>query len=204
MSKNIVVLIPALNPNEDFIDYSKKLLKSGNVSLIVVDDGSREELKYIFKEIGKLKNTTVLTHAVNLGKGRALKNGFNYYINNFNKKDYPGIITADSDGQHKECRDGKLRKHCMDHGPAFAGPFFIPSHEEEEGGKSNEEDDEHVPGCGNGILPCGLRRKHRRHYAAGRQHGGCRHKGGGNGQDRRHRPADWRLCELRHLRQAGR
>lgn len=101
MSKNIVVLIPSLNPNEDFIEYSKQLLKKGNVHLIVVDDGSREELKYIFKEIGKLKNTTVLTHAINLGKGRALKNGFNYYINNFDKKEYPGIITADSDGQHK-------------------------------------------------------------------------------------------------------
>ena len=101
MSKNIVVLIPSLNPNEDFIDYAKELTKKENVSLIVIDDGSREELKYIFKEIGKCKNTTVLTHAVNLGKGRALKTGFNYYINHFDKKNYPGIITADSDGQHK-------------------------------------------------------------------------------------------------------
>lgn len=101
MKNKNIVLIPSLNPNEDFIEYSKKLVKNNNVHLIVVDDGSRDELKYIFEEIGKLKNTTVLTHAVNLGKGRALKTGFNYYINNFNKKDYPGIVTADSDGQHK-------------------------------------------------------------------------------------------------------
>ena len=55
-----------------------KIISKKNIHLIIVDDGSREELKYIFKEIGKLKNTTILTHAVNLGKGRALKNGFNY------------------------------------------------------------------------------------------------------------------------------
>jgi len=97
----IVVLIPALNPNEEFYDYSKKLTENENVHLIVIDDGSKEELKYIFKKIEKLKNTTVLTHGINLGKGRGLKTGFNYYITHFDKKEYPGIVTADSDGQHK-------------------------------------------------------------------------------------------------------
>ena len=101
MTKNRVILIPSLNPNEDFINYAKELTKNENVYLIVVDDGSKEKLKYIFNEIGKLKNTTILTNAVNQGKGRSLKTGFNYYINNFDKKDYPGIVTADSDGQHK-------------------------------------------------------------------------------------------------------
>ena len=97
----IVVLIPSLNPGKEFIDYAKELTKNNNVNLIVIDDGSREEFKYIFEEIGKCNKTVVLTHAVNLGKGRGLKTGFNYYINNFDKKKYPGIITADSDGQHK-------------------------------------------------------------------------------------------------------
>lgn len=96
-----VVLIPSLNPNNDFYKYSKKLISKKNIFLIVVDDGSREEFKPIFEKIEKLKNTIVLRHAVNLGKGRALKTGFNYYINNFNKDEYPCIITADSDGQHK-------------------------------------------------------------------------------------------------------
>ena len=60
MSKNIVVLIPSLNPNEDFIDYAKKLTKNEDVHLIVIDDGSRDELKYIFEKIGKCKNTEYL------------------------------------------------------------------------------------------------------------------------------------------------
>ena len=101
MKSEIVVLIPSLNPNKEFIDYAKELTKDKLVHLIVINDGSRDELNYIYDEIAKCKNTVVLKHAVNLGKGRGLKTGFNYYINNFDKKKYPGIITADSDGQHK-------------------------------------------------------------------------------------------------------
>lgn len=41
----------------------------------------------------------ILVHAVNLGKGRALKDAFNYYLNYFSTE-YRGVITADSDGQH--------------------------------------------------------------------------------------------------------
>ncbi len=97
----IVVLIPALNPAENFIEYCENLTKNKNVELIVVDDGSKKELKYIFNKISKLTNTTLLTNAVNLGKGRALKNGFNYYLNKYPKENFGGgIITADSDGQH--------------------------------------------------------------------------------------------------------
>ncbi|MBQ3307451.1 MAG: glycosyltransferase [Bacilli bacterium] len=101
MKKNIVVLIPALNPKEDFYNYTKKLSNNNDIQLIIIDDGSKEELKYIFKKIQKLPHTVVLTHPTNQGKGRAIKTGLEYYINHFNKDDYPGIITADSDGQHK-------------------------------------------------------------------------------------------------------
>lgn len=99
--KKIVILIPALNPTEDFIEYIDKLSDSHeNIDIVVVDDGSREKCKNVFEKIAKLKNTIVLTHAINLGKGRALKTGFNYYINNYSKENSIGIITADSDGQH--------------------------------------------------------------------------------------------------------
>lgn len=101
MKKRTVVLIPSLNPDENLITYVKKLVGSNDlIDVIVVNDGSRSELKYIFDEIEKIKRCVVLTHAVNLGKGRALKNGFNYFINEYSTKDVNGIITADSDGQH--------------------------------------------------------------------------------------------------------
>ena len=99
MKDKIVVLIPALNPGDEFIKYSKELTDN-NVHLIVIDDGSSKEYKYIFDEIKKCKNTTVLTHTTNKGKGRGLKTGFDYYLNNFNSNETAGIITADSDGQH--------------------------------------------------------------------------------------------------------
>jgi len=101
MEKRIVVLIPSLNPNEYLIKYIENLIKSNNnIDIVIIDDGSKDELKYIFKKLDKIKRCTVLTHAVNLGKGRALKTGFNYFINNYKKNDVIGLITADSDGQH--------------------------------------------------------------------------------------------------------
>ena len=86
MKSEIVVLIPSLNPNKEFIDYAKELTKDKLVHLIVINDGSRDELNYIYDEIAKCKNTVVLKHAVNLGKGRGLKTGFNYYINNLSMR----------------------------------------------------------------------------------------------------------------------
>ena len=41
----------------------------------------------------------VLCHCVNQGKGRALKDAFNYYLQTFS--DAVGVITVDSDGQHQ-------------------------------------------------------------------------------------------------------
>lgn len=101
MKKKTVVLIPALNPNKDLIKYVKTIINSANnIDVIVVNDGSRTDLNDIFNEIEKIKRCVVLKHAVNLGKGRALKNGFNYFINNYSNEEVNGIITADSDGQH--------------------------------------------------------------------------------------------------------
>ena len=101
MKRKTVVLIPSLNPDKELINYVKKLVDSNSlIEVIVVNDGSRSELKEIFDEIEKIKRCVVLTHAINLGKGRALKNGFNYFINNYSFKEANGIITADSDGQH--------------------------------------------------------------------------------------------------------
>ena len=100
MKDKIVVLIPSLNPLEEFYDYVKSLISiSSNIELIIVNDGSNKEKEYIFNKISKLNNVTLLTHKENLGKGEALKTGFKYYLKN-KKNLSKGIITADSDGQH--------------------------------------------------------------------------------------------------------
>ncbi|MBS4179530.1 glycosyltransferase family 2 protein [Lederbergia citrea] len=92
------VIIPALNPNESLIEYVKTLLSEGVGHIIVVNDGSLEDLKYIFTELSMIESCTVLAHKENSGKGRALKTGFKHYLNQ--KNAITGVITADADGQH--------------------------------------------------------------------------------------------------------
>ena len=78
---NQVLTILTLEPNTTFIkvvcNYKKHFGK-----IIVVDDGSGEEYRDIFKEIRDM-GIVVLTHALNYGKGRALKTAFNYVLNNY-------------------------------------------------------------------------------------------------------------------------
>lgn len=95
---NVIPLIPSLNPDEKMIKYIKELIEIGFKKIIIVNDGSSKKYDHYFDEIDKLDECVILKHAVNQGKGRALKTGFNYYLNNFS--DYDGVVTADSDGQH--------------------------------------------------------------------------------------------------------
>ncbi|EJG09045.1 dolichol-phosphate mannosyltransferase, partial [Fusobacterium vincentii ATCC 51190] len=101
--KKILILIPALNPPIQLIDYVKLLLDNGLKDILLVDDGSKEEFKEIFDTIEKFPNANikVFKHAKNLGKGRALKNAFNYFLTLPNLAEYSGVVTADSDGQHR-------------------------------------------------------------------------------------------------------
>ncbi len=93
---DVCVLIPTYNPTDRFVKLVNEL-NDNNFKIIVVDDGSRLDTKKYF-EIIKDK-VILLTHMTNMGKGRALKTGFSYYLKNF-KKTSSGIITVDSDGQH--------------------------------------------------------------------------------------------------------
>ena len=93
---DLALIIPTLEPNTTFIKVVCNYKKYFN-KIIVVDDGSGEEYREIFKEISDM-GVVVLTHALNYGKGRALKTAFNYILNNY--KDIVGVITVDSDGQH--------------------------------------------------------------------------------------------------------
>jgi glycosyltransferase involved in cell wall biosynthesis len=94
----IALLIPAYQPNSALIDLVKTLCGSEWEAIVVVDDGSGPEYASLFKKIAELPKVTVIPHAVNLGKGSALKTGINAIL-----CAYPGlagIVTADADGQH--------------------------------------------------------------------------------------------------------
>ena len=93
---DIILIIPTLEPNENFIEIVDRYKKSFN-NIIVVNDGSPRLYDETFNKI-KDKGVVILTHALNFGKGRALKTAFNYVLNNY--KSAVGVITVDSDGQH--------------------------------------------------------------------------------------------------------
>lgn len=95
--RDIPVIIPSLQPDDRIINVARGLMDTGFQTLVVVDDGSGENYRSYFDELAML-GCVVLRHAVNLGKGRALKTAFNYCM-----LAYPhmaGCLTVDSDGQH--------------------------------------------------------------------------------------------------------
>lgn len=93
----IPVIIPAYEPDDKLIGLLERLLKAGIQRIIVVDDGSGNAYSGLFDKAGEM-GCVVLRHALNLGKGRALKTAFNECLIRF--ADAPGCICADSDGQH--------------------------------------------------------------------------------------------------------
>lgn len=94
----IAIIIPSLDPDEKLLNLLKKLKATGFTNLILVNDGSSSKYRNYY-EIAKDKyNCIVLTHSVNLGKGRALKNAFNYVLTEL--PNCTGAVTVDSDGQH--------------------------------------------------------------------------------------------------------
>ncbi|WP_029322056.1 glycosyltransferase [Butyrivibrio sp. AE3004] len=99
MNITIPIIIPAYEPDEKLIGLLRDLKNAELYPLILVDDGSDSSTYgHIFNEAKAEYGAIVIRHAVNMGKGRALKDAFNYCLNEY--PDMTGVITADSDGQH--------------------------------------------------------------------------------------------------------
>lgn len=99
MSRNSVLIIPSLNPDEHLITYVKELAANGFSDMILVDDGSSPGSQAVFETLRAMPECDLFVHTVNMGKGRSLKDAFNYYCQKYAGR-YHGVITADSDGQH--------------------------------------------------------------------------------------------------------
>lgn len=95
---NSAVVIPALNPIPNLVDFVEQLIQHGVPQVIVVNDGSDSSFNDIFDGLKQVGNCTVLTHEINRGKGRALKTAFSYFLEHYSYMD--GVVTADADGQH--------------------------------------------------------------------------------------------------------
>ena len=93
----IPVVIPCLQPDETLLSLISQLQGEGIQKILLVDDGSGPAYQAIFQQ-AEQQGCVVVSHAVNLGKGRALKTAFNECLLRW--PDAPGCVTADSDGQH--------------------------------------------------------------------------------------------------------
>lgn len=94
---NPSILIPAYKPNQHMLTVIRGLFARHFNRIIVIDDGSGDAFAAVFAE-AEAMGCRILRHAVNMGKGRALKTGLNDAMN-IGYADR-GVITADADGQH--------------------------------------------------------------------------------------------------------
>jgi len=91
-STNFCVIVPTYNNHKTL----KKVLDSildFTSKIIIVNDGSTDTTNEILKQYSEL---TQIHHPRNVGKGRALRNGFRKAI----EMNFEYAITIDSDGQH--------------------------------------------------------------------------------------------------------
>jgi len=88
----ICLLLPAYNEANaigDIISKSRVFIES----IVVVDDGSSDKTARIAENL----SVVVLKHKSNLGKGMALRTGFEYAL----EQGYELVFTMDADGQHE-------------------------------------------------------------------------------------------------------
>ena len=97
-TKRCAILLPSLNPNEEFDRVIDGLRDAGFEKIMIVDDGSDAQHQAHFIRAEAFPACEVFHHAVNKGKGRALKDGFIEIMKRFPEAE--GVITIDGDGQH--------------------------------------------------------------------------------------------------------
>lgn len=90
MDNRTLIVIPAYNEELTIGSVVALAKKYGDV--LVVDDGSSDRTSEIAKEAGAI----VIRHERNVGKGQALKTGFEYALS----RGYDFVVTLDADGQH--------------------------------------------------------------------------------------------------------
>lgn len=87
----ICVIIPAYNEEKTIRELIRSV-KRYIADVLVVNDGSSDETE----EVSKGAGASVINFKENIGKGTALKVGFDYVL----KNNYDAVITMDADGQH--------------------------------------------------------------------------------------------------------
>mgnify|MGYP001041993273 CR=1 FL=1 len=95
---SFIILIPAYKPEHRLVQLVEQLLAASPAQIVVVNDGSPADYDLIFATLAQLPRVQILVHAVNQGKGAALRTGFRH-IETL-PVDISCVVTADADGQH--------------------------------------------------------------------------------------------------------
>ena len=82
-ASRLAVVIPAYRPAPGLVDVVRSLSQKGLPAIVIVDDGGGPDFRDTFCAAAALPNVEVLRHAVNLGKGAALKTAFNHVLCTF-------------------------------------------------------------------------------------------------------------------------
>ena len=92
------LIVPAYKPTEDMIPMLQHFAGSEEYVPVVVNDGSGAEYDALFARVPE--GCILLNHAVNRGKGAALKTAMAHVLNALPECEL--AVTADADGQHHE------------------------------------------------------------------------------------------------------
>ena len=96
---NISVILPSLDPDEKLPGVIEGLIEVGFRDILLINDGSKpENLHYFTDAAATHPEVTLLHHAVNRGKGAALKTAINFFL--VHRPEGIGVVTVDGDGQH--------------------------------------------------------------------------------------------------------
>ena len=88
----VCILIPAYNAELTIGAVVRECVALG-YPVVVVDDGSRDATAGM---VAGQQGVTLLAHGKNRGKGRALRTGFGWALDN----GFEAVVTVDADGQH--------------------------------------------------------------------------------------------------------
>ncbi len=124
--QKITVVLPSLDPDEKLKAVIDGLLEKGFTDIILVNDGSKPENLHWFAEMDEHPQVTLLHHAINQGKGAALKTAFAWFLEN--RPQQLGVVTVDGDNQHHPDDTAACALHMAERGLLTLGvrDFSLP------------------------------------------------------------------------------